>query len=177
MNDDALGDDEIEGLQGELLWIEEHIPKDCRFIFRLKERPVFPPFPESPPASSWTHPWWRWAGAVRDQSLAWDRPMPDFPYEDLLPDNALLDPGLLTPLLWSSSDPLTEYFSEILDSEYEAGCEPLTVLPFNTPAQIREGVALMKRHAEWRDLFSMAARLPGPPRDTPEEENKEAAYR
>jgi len=153
INDVGLEADEREAIKNELHWIENHIPKDHRFLFRMKERPDFPPFPECPPASAWTHPWWQWARVVFETSLTWENPIPYFPPYDLLPDACLLDPGCLTPLLWSPRDPLTEYFSEMLDSEYQGGCEPISILPFNNATEVSESVHLMKRSSEWFDLF------------------------
>ncbi|MFQ5779534.1 MAG: hypothetical protein ACE5HN_01955 [Nitrospiria bacterium] len=169
MNDTGLEADEREAIKDELDWIDCHIPKNYRFLLRNKERPRFPPLPESPPESSWTHPWWRWAREVFEKSVAWERPIPYFPHYDLLPEASLLDPGCLTPFLWSPRDPLTEYFSEMLDADYQGGSEPFSILPFNNEAQVIEGVDWMKRSTEWTDLFLKGARLPDPPRQTTEE--------
>ncbi len=163
INDAGLEADERAAIKNELNWIENHIPKDYRFLLRMKERPRFPAFPGCPPASAWTHPWWHWARAVFDTSLTWENPMPYFPAYDLLPDACLLDPGYLTPLLWSPRDPLTEYFSEMLDSEYQGGSEPFSILPFNNAEQVGESVRLLKRSSEWFDLFYEGARLTNPP--------------
>ncbi len=170
INDAGLEADERKAIKSELHWIENHIPKDHRFLFRMKERPGFPPFPECPPESAWTHPWWHWARVVFDTSLTWKNPIPYFPHYDLLPDACLLDPGCLTPLLWSPGDPLTEYFSEMMDSEYQGGCEPVSILPFNNAAEVRDSVHLMKRSSEWFDLFLKASHLPNPPQPEKKEE-------
>lgn len=172
INDVGLEADEREAIKSELNWIENHIPKDYCFLLRNKERPDFPAFPECPPESSWTHQWWHWARAVCNTSLTWENPMPYFPPYDLLPDACLLDPGYLTPLLWSPRDPLTEYFSEMLDSEYQGGSEPFSILPFNNAEQVGESVHLLKRSSEWFDLFFEGARLPDPPQHEKKEERK-----
>ncbi|MFQ5781153.1 MAG: hypothetical protein ACE5HN_10275 [Nitrospiria bacterium] len=169
LSDTGLEGDEREAIKNELDWIDHHISKAYRFLLRKKDRPLFPPFPECPPESSWTHPWWHWAREVYEKGLAWESPIPYFPHYDLLQDACLLDPGCLTPFLWSRYDPLTEYFSEMLDSEYQGGSEPFSILPFNNEAQVIEGVHLMLMSSEWSDLFLKGSRLPGPPKQTMEE--------
>lgn len=151
------GSDGEEDLKKRLAWLREGIPKEYRRLLRREGKPTFPPFSAVPPESSWSHPWWRWAKGVYEVSQCWEKPIPYYSPWDYLDD--LLPPEYLTPILWSSSDPATDFFSDMMECKYQNFSQCISVFPVNRGPEVKESLQAMKMFGEWYRFFIAASRI------------------
>lgn len=155
------GSEDEKYFQERLQWLQNGIPQKYRFLFRGKDKPVFPELPPPPPDDSWLYRWHLWAEEVREISTRWTRPIrEEAPAGDYYDDNFY--PELLTPLLWSTSDPLVEAFDQEAQGYYENCLGSKSVFPLKSVQQVSEVLTDLKQLGECYRLHLKACSLARP---------------
>jgi hypothetical protein len=155
------GSEDEKYFQERLKWLQEGIPQKYRFLFRGRDKPVFPETPPPPREDSWLYGWRLWAEEVRKISTRWSRPIrEEAPAGDYCDEN--FDPGYLIPLLWSTSDPLVEAFDEEAQGYYENSLGSKSVFPLKSARQVSEVLTDLQDLGECYQLHLKASSLERP---------------
>ncbi|TAK06511.1 MAG: hypothetical protein EPO39_08660 [Candidatus Manganitrophaceae bacterium] len=155
------GSEDKKYFQERLKWLQEGIPQKYRFLFRGRDKPVFPETPPPPPKDSWLYGWRLWAEEVHKISAKWTRPIrEEAPAGDYYDDN--FHPELLTPLLWSTSDPLVEAFDQEAQGYYENSLGSKSVFPLKSARQVSEVLTDLRYLGECYRLHLKASSLERP---------------
>ncbi|MFY9269011.1 MAG: hypothetical protein WAO55_04595 [Candidatus Manganitrophaceae bacterium] len=155
------GSEDEKYFQERLKWLQEGIPQKYRFLFIKEGKPVFPEFPPPPPEGSWLYGWRLWAEEVHEISSRWSRPIrEEAPAGDYYDDN--FHPELLTPLVWSTSDPLVEAFDQEAQGYYENCLGSKAVFPLKSGRQVSEVLMDLKYLGECYRLHLKGSSLNRP---------------
>ncbi|NKE70223.1 hypothetical protein [Candidatus Manganitrophus noduliformans] len=156
------GSEDERYFQERLMWLQNGIPSAYRFLFRGKDKPVFPEFPPPSPEDSWLYGWRLWAEEVCQISAKWTRPIrEEAESADRYDENFY--PEYLTPILWSTSDLLVEAFEQEVQGLYENCLGSKSVFPIKSAQQVSEVLADLRNLGECFRLHLKACSLERPP--------------